>query len=80
MLLWLQWLPPPKQCQHRQARQMVSSQMPPLHRRTMTIPRAWSQVLEQLQRLGFSESSSALDELSKKVEEAKARRAAAKPL
>ena len=38
------------------------------------------QVLEQLRGLGFSEGSSALDELSKKVEEAKARRAAAKLL
>ena len=38
------------------------------------------QVIEQLKALGFTEGASVLDELGKKVDEAKARRAAAKPL
>ena len=38
------------------------------------------QIIEQLRGLGLTEGSSVLDELSKKVDEAKARRAAAKPL
>ena len=75
MLLWLQWLPPLRPASQADG---IKPDAPPAQEDSDDIE-GMEQILEQLRGLGFSEGSSALDELSKKMVEAKARRAAAKP-